>query len=90
MDKARARVFMTVIIGVGLGGVYVQNEGNCTNIDWAGCTGVDPRRTRRYQRMEFAPVEPLADRPPFDRLRAGPAWTRDRPARVGGHRGFSP
>lgn len=40
MDKARARVlFMPVIIGVGSGGVYVQNGGNCTKAAWAGCTG---------------------------------------------------
>ena len=40
MDKARARVlFMPVIIGAGLGRVYVQNEGNCTKGSWAGCTG---------------------------------------------------
>ena len=38
MDKARTRVFMTVIIGGCRGWVYVQNGGNCTNVDWAGCT----------------------------------------------------
>ncbi len=55
MDKARTRVFMTVIIGGCRGWVYVQNEGNCTKSPWAGCTWPHPQPSSVFLHIDKQP-----------------------------------